>query len=399
MAADHPIVAREPSHMGVEYSPFDREIHLNPLPVYARLLAEAPLYRNERDDIWVLSRHADVSAALQDSALYSSSHGPLLDSPPWGPDAAKQVSFVAMDPPEHTAMRTLVSRGFTARRVAALEPMIRQIARRHLRTALDRGGAFDFAADFAIPLPLDVISELVGVPEPDRERVRHLAELSLQRVEDGPQITGEGMRAGEELAGYWIGLIAERRRRPADDLLSVLVGELTDEQIIPLLFLLMAAGSETTTHLLGNMWYWAWACDQRAAAFANIPAWIEETLRYDPPAFGVARLLTRDTVLHGIPVPAGSRMWLLIAAANHDPRVFPDPDRYDLARDTEKMISFGGGRHFCMGSALGRLEARVAMEEITAVVTGYELDPSGLRRVYLGNTRGFVALPTSVTTR
>ncbi|GAA5052096.1 hypothetical protein HNP84_001573 [Thermocatellispora tengchongensis] len=388
--------------MDVEYSPFDHATHQDPFPVYARLLAEAPVYHSERDDFWALTRHADVSAALQDSARFSSSHGPLLDVPPWGPDAPRALSFVAMDPPRHTALRALVSRGFTARRVAALEPHIRGIARRHLAEALRRdGGAFDFVEDFAIRVPLDVVSELIGVPGSDRDGVRRLAEASLQREDDGTgRISQRGLDAGAELAAYWARLIAERRRAPAEDLLSVLCEELDDQEIIPMLFVLLSAGSETTTNLLGHAWYWAWRNpDQRERAYADAGAWVEETLRYDPPAIGLARLLTEDIELHGVPIPAGARMWLLIAAANRDPRVFPDPDRYDLTRDTSRMISFGGGRHFCMGSALGRLEARVALQELAAAVADYEIDPAGARRSHIGNVRGFATLPTVVKPR
>jgi len=386
--------------VGVEYSPFDPKIHEDPFPVYARLLEEAPVYHNDKDDFWALTRHADVSAALADSTLFSSSHGPLLDSPPWGPDASRAISFVAMDPPEHTRLRAPISRVFTARRVAAMEPRVRDIARRHLEDALAGGGVFDFVEDFAARLPLDVISEVVGVPEGDRDMVRRLAETSLRREEGTQTIPEEGRRASAELTAYYGELLAERRRRPADDLASELAAELPAEEAIPILFVLLAAGSETTTHLLGHAWYWAWAHPGvRERAFADIPAWINETLRYDPPAIGVARLLTRDLTLHGTRIPAGSRMWLVIAAANRDPRVFPHPDRYDLDRDTTQMISFSGGRHYCPGAALGRLEARVALEELAAAVTDYKIDTAGMRRTNIGNVRGFSCLPTMVTIR
>jgi cytochrome P450 len=386
--------------MPVEYSPFDYAIHENPFPTYGRLLSEAPLFRNEDDDFWALSRHADVTAALSDSGRFSSSHGPLLDRPPWGPDAAASLSFVAMDPPEHTALRSLVSRGFTARRMAAMEPRIRDIARRHLAEVLARG-TFDFIEDFAARLPLDVVAELVGVPESDRDEVRRLAITALQREDGSSDTLPEGAEAQRALFAYYSRLIAERRAVPADDLLSVLAAELPDEQVIPILFVLLSAGSETTTNLLGHAWYWAWRFpDERATAFAGaITPWIEETLRYDPPAIGVGRLLTEDLDLYGERVPAGARMWLLIGAANRDPRVFADPDRYDLGRDTSRAISFGAGRHYCMGVSLGRLEARVALEELVAAVGTYEIDPDGLTHSHFGNVRGFATLPTAVTPR
>ncbi|RBQ20449.1 cytochrome P450 [Spongiactinospora rosea] len=386
--------------MGVKYSPFDYAIHDDPFPVYARLLEEAPLYRNDEADFWALSRHADVTAALADHARYSSSHGPLLDRPPWGPDASAALSFVAMDPPGHTELRTPVSRGFTARRVAAMEPRIREIARRHLAEALQHG-TFDFIEDFAVRVPLDVVSELVGVPESDRDEVRRLAARSLHREDSTQEVTADGAAAGAALLEYYSGLIARRRAEPADDMISVLTASLRDEEIVPILFVLLAAGSETTTNLLGHAWYWAWRYpEQREIAFGgDVTGWIEESLRYDPPAVGVARLLTEDTELYGTRVPAGSRMWLIIAAANRDPRVFPDPGRYDLRRDTTDLLSFSGGRHYCMGATLGRMEARIALEELVAAVAEYEIDPSGLRRSHMGNVRGFATMPTTVKPR
>ncbi|GLW13197.1 cytochrome P450 [Microtetraspora sp. NBRC 13810] len=387
--------------MSVQFSPFDYAIHEDPFPVYARLLEEAPLYRNDADDFWALSRHEDVAAALQDFARFSSSHGPLLDEVFWGPQASQSISFVAMDPPAHTPLRTLVSRGFTARRVAALEPRIREIARRHLEEALERGGAFDFIEGFAARMPLDVVSELVGVPESDRDDIRRLAAVSLTRQDGSQEVLQESIDAGAALTDYYARLIATRRQAPTDDMVSVLIEELSDQEIIPILFVLLAAGSETTTNLLGHAMYWAWRFpDQMAKGLGGAAAaWVEEGLRYDPPAVGVGRLLMEDIELYGTRVPAGARMWLSIGAANRDPRAFPDPDSFDLERDTSKLLSFGAGRHFCMGSTLGKLEARIALEELAAVVSGYEIDPDGVRRSHMGNVRGFATLPVVVKPR
>ncbi|MEV0619829.1 cytochrome P450 [Nonomuraea sp. NPDC050404] len=385
--------------MDVVYNPYDPAVNDEPYPVYARLRAEAPLYHNTDAGFWALSRHADVSAALADSALLSSDHGPMLDKGAWGRHARTFLSFVAMDPPEHTRMRAAISRGFTPRRVAALEPMIRKIAQDHIGQAVERR-TFDFARDIAVKLPLDVISELVGVPLADRASVRRSIGAMLRYASTGGQ-SAEGLETAVSLNDYYRTIVTERRKTPRDDLVSVLAadGELTDDDIVAFLFLLIGAGSETTTHLLSAAWYWAWRNPgQRAAAFGGaIEGWMEESLRYDTPAHGVARRLTRDTEWHGVRVPEGAHMWLLIGSANRDESVFPDPDVYDLSRDTGRAISFGAGRHYCLGGPLARLEGRVALEELTkAVSPDYDVDQSGIARTAQGNVRGMLSLPTTV---
>jgi cytochrome P450 len=312
-----------------------------------------------------------------------------------------------MDPPEHTAMRGLISRAFTPRRVAALEPRIREIASRYIDAAIDRG-SFDFMADLAAALPLDVISELIGVPEADRAQVRRMVDQMLHREEGVRGVPPAAVEAGMSITEYYLSLIAAKRRAPAADLISALLDAgtvgvpLTEAELVAFLFLLVGAGSETTTHLLGSAWYWAWRNPaQRSAAFGgNIAGWIEETLRYDSPAQVVARLAARDLDLHGARVPAGAQVLLLPGSANRDDRVFPGADDYDLGRDTSKLISFGSGRHFCLGAPLGRLEAKVVLELLVARVRpGYEIDPDGISRVHSVNVRGFASLPTSVTPR
>jgi cytochrome P450 len=198
---------------------------------------------------------------------------------------------------------------------------------------------------------------------------------------------------------YYTDLIRRRRRAPADDLTSALIdsAELDDSEIITILFLLGVAGNETTTKLIGNAWYWAWLSpDQRKKAFSGrISAWIEETLRYDGAGQVVLRRVVADVEFHGVTIPAGGRLLLLEASANRDADVFPDPDLFDLDRDTSRLLSFGNGIHFCLGAALARLTAEVALEEMTnAVEEGYEMDPQGIRRAHSANTRGFSVLPT-----
>ncbi|XRQ10418.1 cytochrome P450 [Actinomadura welshii] len=393
--------------MGVSFNPYDfHEVDADPYPVYARLREEAPVYRNDELDFWALSRHADVVAAMRDPARFSSANGPLLERRIWGPQAREALSFIAMDPPEHTRMRRLVSRAFTPRRIAELEKGVREIARRHVEAALGRGG-FDLVADIAAPLPTDVISELAGVPEESRAELRRLGDAALDREPGSHEISQEGATAILEMVGHFADLVADRRRRRRDDLTSALIDAaadedpLTDAEIIAFLHLLVGAGNETTTNLIGNAWYWAWRYpEQRARAFeGRIADWVEETLRYDTAAPVQLRTLTEDVELHGTRLPAGGRVMLLPGAANRDPRVFDRPEEYDLDRDTAEMVGFGSGPHFCLGSALARLEARVVLEEMVERVAGFDLDPSaGARRrsIYI---RGFASLPMTVTAR
>jgi cytochrome P450 len=390
------------------YSPYDYAIHDDPYPTYARLREEAPLYRNDELDFWALSRHGDVLAAYRDTTRFSSANGVSLEPTATGPHATKTMSFLAMDPPKHGRMRGIVSRAFTPRRVNDLEPHIRELTREHLEPALDRG-TFDFVADFAGKLPMDVMSEMLGVPKADRAEVRRLADLLVHREEGVYDVPAAGMEAALVLARYFAEMLAERRKGPTDDLTSALMqaemeGErLGDADIMAVLFLMIVAGNETTAKLLANAMYWASQNpNEQSRAFGDpewIEPWIEETLRYDGSSQATARTLTTDVELHGSSLPAGSRVLLLIGSANRDESAFPDADRYDLGRDTSEMVSFGAARHFCLGAPLARLEARVALTQIVERVRAYEIDRAAARRVHSVNVRGFASLPMTVEAR
>lgn len=393
------------------YSPYRYEIHEDPYPTYARLRDEAPVYRNEEGGFWALSRHADVVEGFRDNVRFSSAHGVSLDPAASGPNAHKTMSFLAMDPPMHGRMRGLVSRGFTPRRVSELEPRIRELTRQHLDVAL-AAGTFDFIGDLAGKLPMDVISELVGVPAVDRDELRRLSDLLVHREEGMDDVPPAGVEAAFALVAYYADMLAQRRARRTDDLTSALLDaeidgdRLTDDEIMGFLFLMVVAGNETTTKLLGNAWYWAWRNPaERAKPFADparIPAWIEETLRYDTSSQMLARITTEDVELHGTVIPAGERVVLIVGSANRDERVFPHADVYDLdrpERELQQIASFGFGRHFCLGASLARLEARVCLEELVARVADYDIDPTGIKRVHSVNVRGFATLPTTVRLR
>ena len=397
----------------VSFSPYDYQVQDDPYPVYARLRAEAPLYRNDELDFWALSRHADVAAAFRDHDRFSNANGVSIDPSAWGPRAQRTMSFLAMDPPRHTRMRALVSRGFTPRRVHALEARVRELAAKHLRPCLERR-TFDFVADYAGLLPMDVVSELVGVPEQDRAALRPLADALVHREDGLAAVPRAGAEAALRLIVYFADLVRERRARPGSgtgeqDLTSALLAaeidgdRLTDEEIIGFLFLMIVAGNETTTKLLANALYWGWRNPAELARPMSdqgfIPAWVEETLRYDSTSQVLARTVTADFAVHGQTIPAGDRMLLLIGAANRDPAVFGDPDVYDLGRDTSNSISFGAGRHYCLGANLARLEARVALTEFARLVRRFDVDEAGAERVHSANVRGFARLPVAAEVR
>jgi cytochrome P450 len=305
-------------------------------------------------------------------------------------------------------MRTLIGKGFSPRTVMNMEERIREITLEHLEPALE-AGSFDFIADFAGKLPMDVVSELVGVPKQDRAELRRLADLVMHREEGLFDVPVAGQEAAMELVVYYAAMVAERRARRRDDLTSELIdaqidGEhLSDDEIIGFLFLMVVAGNETTTKLLGNAWWWASKNpDEQAKPFddpTRIVDWVEETLRFDPSSQMVARLVREPLTVAGVTIDPGERLVLLIGSANRDEAVFDDPGRYDLDRDSSKHVSFGSGRHFCMGAPLARLEARVALEELVRRVKRYGIEESGLVRVHSINVRGFASLPTTVETR
>ncbi len=395
--------------VAVHYSPYDYAIHEDPYPTYARLRVQAPLYRNEELDFWALARHRDVLGAFRNPTQLSNRFGVSLDPAVYGPQAERGMSFLAMDPPRHTRMRSLVSKAFTPKRVAEMEGRVRAIARDHIEAALERG-SFDFVTDFAGRLPMDVISEMIGLPVADRAEVRRLADLLVHRDADVFDIPRAGLEAAVVLAGYFEGVIAERRAGGRfEDLTSALLeaeidgDRLSDDEVISFLFLMAVAGNETTTKLLANAWFWGWRFpDERAKALTHpgrVSDWVEETLRFDTSTQMLLRVTTGEVELCGTVLPDSARVLLLLGSANRDEMVFPEPDRFDLDRDTSKLVSFGSGRHFCLGAALARLEARVGLTELVTTVADYDVDAEHAERVHSINVRGFAHLPTTVTRR
>jgi cytochrome P450 len=386
----------------LRFDPFDYAFHEDPYPVYRRLRAEAPVYWNGELGFWALSRHADVLAGFKDWERFTNTGGISLEVGELSADSTAVLSILAMDPPRHDRIRALVSKGFTPRRVADLEPSIRALAVRYLERAKGAGGC-DFVADFAGRLPMDVISEMLGVPESDRDLLRGWSDTVLHREEGVRGVPPEGVAASGRLLRYFVQVVAERRRRPSDDLASALCAaeldgeKLSDKDIIGFLYLLIIAGNETTTKLLANAVYWL----QRHPAVrkevtespALVPQWVEETLRFDNSTQLMARTVSADFDYRGHAMRRGEKVLLLIGSANRDEEVFPAPDAFDLHRDTSAHLSFGRGTHFCLGAAVARLEARVSLEEVLRRIPAYEIDEPKAVRVHSTNVRGFMSLP------
>jgi cytochrome P450 len=386
----------------VHYDPYAYQTHEDPYPIYRALREEAPAYRNDTIGFWALSRHADVLAAFRDHKRFSNRLGVSLEPMASHPQAHETMSFLGTDPPRHTRMRSLISRGFTPRRIAELEPRVRELATEHIDRFIDAGRC-DFIADFAGKLPMDVISEMLGVPPPDRDELRQWADTVVHREDGMFDVPPAGIEASARIFEYFTELIADHRRQPKDDLTSALLvaelegDRLTDREVLAFLFLMIIAGNETTTKLLGNAIYWlSKNPDQRQLVRTDpglIPRWVEETLRYDNSTQSLARVLQSDVELHGQQLREGDRAVLLVGSANRDEAVFPDADRFDIMRDTSAMMSFGFGIHFCLGASLARLEGRVALEEVQARLPDFEIDHSGIVRVHSINVRGFATLP------
>ncbi len=398
----------------INFDHYDHALQDDPYPTYARMRDEAPLYHNEEHDFWVLSRHSDLHKAFRTDDVFSNRMGVSLDPSSWNENAHLVTSFLGMDPPDQTRLRKLVSRGFTPKRVADLEPRIREISGRYLDAAVARG-EFDWIADFAGKFPMDVISEMLGVPEEDRDEVRKYADLLVVREDGLRDVPPAGFEAAIWLFKYYGDLLAERKAHPSDDLVSALIQvtgseedegqRMTDQELTAFLFLMVVAGNETTTKLLGNaVANISRHPDQGAAVFGDptlVEPWIEETLRFEASSQLLGRLTIKDFTVDGVTCPAGSKLMFNIGAANHDHEVFTNAEEFDILRDKAELakhIAFGGGRHYCLGANLARLEANIALEQLVERCTSIEVTGDA-KRFYSANVRGYASLPVKVTAR
>jgi len=341
---------------------FSDDARRDPFPLYEQARRVAPVFREPRSGIWMVFDYEGVRRVLTEHEAFSSRHGP-----DW-------MNF--SDPPRHSKLRALVSKAFTPRSIVNLEPRIRELSRGLLDRVAGRGG-MDVAADLAVPLPMLVIAEMLGIPPADRERFVRWNDVLLdmgQAVVGSPEtgaVVGRYTAATAEMSDYLIGLLADRQSDPKDDLLTRLLAadvdgqRLTHEEILGFFQLLLLAGSETTTNLINN----AVVCfmdhpDQLARVRERpglLPSAIEEVLRYRSPLQWMYRVTRRDVELHGKTVPPGEMVLAMIGSANRDPGVFADPERFDVAREPNPHLAFGHGVHFCLGAPLARLEAKIAL--------------------------------------
>lgn len=378
----------------MDFDPLRETTSDDPHPVYAWLREEDPVHWCESRSMFVLSRHADVLAAVKDPETFASSEGIVPSG--FKPE---EPTIIVMDPPAHTAMRRHVMRAFTPRRMEAMIPRVRQIAQALLDDWPDAGG-LDAFERFTDPLPIAVMAELLGVDAQERPLFKRCGDAIVYSSGADP----ETLRAAQaELEAYLETVFERRRRRPGNDLISLLLSPsdegtaLSHRELLGLCFTLLVAGTETTTSALGNA---LWLLDRHpdlkrrlARQPALIPAAVEEILRFESPVQGLSRVTRRAVTLHGRRIPEGARVHLLWASANRDPRAFPEPDRFDPTRTPNNHLAFGFGIHFCLGASLARTELRVGLEALLARAPDYALETAGLRRLPSDTNRGFGRLP------
>ncbi len=388
----------------VTYDPYSYEIDEDPYPTYARMRDEAPLYYNEALDFYALTRFADNLAAFVDRDAYTSTWATSLefmDQP--HPDSGLMIW---MDPPAHNRYRGLVSKAFTPRRISELESRIRAIAAGHLDPLVGRD-RFDVVKEFTARLPMDVISEMLGIPEADRRWVQEGSNAMLHRDPGSPLPPPETIAKQQEVLAYFDEQVALRRARPRDDMMTLLtqvewadedgtVSRLSDADIRQFLILLATAGNETVTKLLATAYYELWRNPDERALLNADPALarnaVEELLRFDPPSQYQGRVTTRDVELHGQVVPKHSRVLLINGASGRDERKYASPDRFDVRREIDVHLGLGYGRHLCLGASLARLESRIAIEELLARFPDYEIPADGIERMHSSNVRGLSGL-------
>jgi cytochrome P450 len=390
----------------VYYDPYDADISADPFPTYRRLRDEAPIYYNERYDVWALSRHADVEKGLVNWETFSNSRGDILEIIQGNFELPPGVVMFE-DPPAHTMHRGLMSRVFTPRRMSALEDQVREYCRACL-DPLVGADRFDFVKDLGERMPMRVIGMLLGIPESDQPAVRQKADAVLRTETGKPmEVQQAAIADGSMFAEY----IEWRAQHPADDLMTVLLNaEFEDDtgtmrnldraEVLAYTQVIAGAGNETTGRLIG----WLGRIlgdhpDQRRALVEDrslLPNAIEETLRFQPTGLHLARYVTRDVEYYGTTVPAGSAMLLLVGSANRDERRHADPDRFDVHRDLGQHLTFGYGLHFCLGAALARLEGRVALDEVLNRFPDWEVDEDNVTVASTSTVRGFETMPALV---
>jgi cytochrome P450 len=391
----------------VYYDPYDVDIDADPYPTFRRLRDEAPLYYNEQHDFFALSRYDDVERSLADRETFISGKGAILELIKADIEMPPGV-VIFEDPPTHTIYRKLLSRMFTPKKVAALEPKMREFCVRCLDPLVgtDR---FDVIAELGAQMPMRVIGMLLGIPEDDQDSIREQSDAVLRTKAGEPmKVSQDNFVTGAAFEEY----IDWRVDHPSDDIMTELLNvefedqfgtmrHLTRQELLTYLNVVAGAGNETTTRLIG------WTAkvladhpDQRRQIHDDrslIPVAIEEILRFEPPAPHVGRCSSVDVELHGETVPAGSAVLMLVGSANRDDAKYGNGDEFDIHRTTTGHLTFGYGAHFCLGASLARLEGRVALDELLNHFPEWDVDMAGAKLAPTSTVRGWETLPLQVS--
>jgi cytochrome P450 len=393
----------------VEFNPYSDVFFDDPYETYRWMRDKAPVYYSDRWDFYALTRHQDVVAAHRDWETFSSAYGVTLDALSLRQRFNANM-LIIMDPPEHERMRKLVRQVFTKAAIANLEPLVVEVVTSYL-DALSGKDDFDLVADFAALFPVEIISSMLGVPRGERQQIRLWTDGFLHREENNPYATEHGVASSLAMGEYFLDLAREKRRNPDDMIVSRLVTasyedetgvthRLSDEDIATFAVLLAAAGSETVTKLVGNgVMAFHHNPDQWELVLEDpglIPGAIEEMLRLNPPSQYQGRFTTREVVLDGGKIPAGSPTLLVTGAATRDPLAYDRPDVFDIKRGGATTLAFGYGSHSCLGSWLARLETRVAFQQLQQRWPRFDVDTNGLRRVTMSNVAGYSHIPVHV---
>jgi cytochrome P450 len=390
------------------FDPFSNDFFNSPYATYRRMRDEEPVYYSENYDFYALTRHADVAAAIKDSATFSSSRGVDLEMVQSGNPVPPLI--IMMDPPEHRRMRNLVNKVFTPRAVERQRHLVVEQIDRCLAGA--NRDEFDVVQDFSALFPVEVITRMLGVPAELRQKIRLLLDKMLEREYGNVATPEEGIQAGIETGLLYYEIIQQRHADPQDDMISDLIAveverdgvatKLDDVEIAGFASMLGGAGAETVTKLVGNaVVTFAEHPDQWQMLLGDrsrIPAAVEELLRWEAPAQYLVRYSMKDIELHGTTIPAGNPVLLCVGAANRDERAFADADSFDINRDRSQAqnLGLGYGVHSCLGAALARMESALALDKLLDHMPRYEIVREGLRRVAMTNVIGWNNVPVRV---
>ncbi len=389
----------------VVLDPYDHRFHWDPYPYYRAAREHDPVYYYAPGGFWLLTKWDDVNRAFRDHKTFINTGAVALEK-----DANEKLPyplFIGSDPPEHTRQRAVLAPLMMPAALAPLEAFIRRRTLELLTPHLS-AGRIDFVADLACYLPMDVISLLMGVPAPDRDRVRGWADDLIARADKQTDLSERNVAGYMNLAQYFEAHTAEDAAREAAPLLGAMLaaeaaGQMSHAEVVGNLILLAIAGNETTTKLIGNMAYRLWEHPEQrgwlSAQPALIPQAIEETLRFDGSSQILVRRVAQDVVMRGKQLRQGDRVGLCVISANRDADKFANPEVFDIRRGSRDHMAFGYGVHACLGAALARLETRVVFEEILRLIPDYVIETQGLRRAHNPNVRGFTHVPARFTVR